>query len=193
MNGVGVAVSRDRWDERAATPSEALDSSTFAAYYDAYFPRIYTYVRYRVGTAAKADDLVAEVFEHALTNLHQYKPDVAPPAVWLFAIARNAVNDHLRAEQRHRWVSLEVIREWLSPTPQPEDVVLTRELRRALLVAVSQLSDRERDLVALKFAGHLTNRRIAALTGLTESNVGVILYRALQRLKAELDRSGVAR
>ena len=36
----------------------------------------------------------------------------------------------------------------------------------------------------------LTNRRIAALTGLSESNVGVILYRAVARLRADLNREG---
>jgi len=51
---------------------------------------------------------------------------------------------------------------------------------------VARLSDRERDLVALKFAAGLTNRRIAELTGLSESNLGVILYRAVPRLRAEM-------
>ena len=52
---------------------------------------------------------------------------------------------------------------------------------------MSRLSHRERDLIGLKFAGGLTNRRIAALTGLSESNVGVILYRAVRRLRTELN------
>ena len=192
MARVFAEVGRDKSDDPGAVPCSSLDSSTFAAFYDANFSRIYTYVRYRVTSAAQADDLVAQVFENALTNLHQYNPDVAPVGAWLFTIARNAVNDYFRAQQRHRWVSLDAIRAWLSPTPLPEEAVLTQELHRALLAAVSQLSDRERDLVALKFAGHLTNRRIAALTGLSESNVGVILHRALRRLRSELDRSGAA-
>lgn len=52
---------------------------------------------------------------------------------------------------------------------------------------MATLSDRERDLIALKFAAGLTNRRIAELTGLSENNVGVILYRAVQRLRVELN------
>lgn len=60
------------------------------------------------------------------------------------------------------------------------------ETRAELLAAVARLSDRERDLIALKFAAGLTNRRIAELTGLSESNLGVILYRAVPRLRAEM-------
>ena len=51
---------------------------------------------------------------------------------------------------------------------------------------IKELDDRERDLLALKFGAGLTNRRIARLTGLTESNVGVILYRTLHHLREQL-------
>ena len=51
---------------------------------------------------------------------------------------------------------------------------------------MARLSDREQDLIALKFAAGLTNRRIAEMTGLSQNNVGVILYRAVRRLRAKL-------
>ena len=38
--------------------------------------------------------------------------------------------------------------------------------------------------MALKYGGGLTNRAIAQLTGLTESNVAVILHRTLQSLRS---------
>ena len=41
-------------------------------------------------------------------------------------------------------------------------------------------------ILALKFGGPLTNRQIAGLTGLTESNVGVILHRSLLKLRTLL-------
>ncbi|MBC8255576.1 MAG: sigma-70 family RNA polymerase sigma factor, partial [Ardenticatenia bacterium] len=91
-----------------------------------------------------------------------------------------------RAKRRRGWLSLEVLRDRASAEPQPEEVVIHSETRAGLLAAVARLSDRERDLIALKFAAGLTNRRIAELTGLSESNVGVILYRAMRRLRAKL-------
>ena len=48
------------------------------------------------------------------------------------------------------------------------------------------LDGRARQVLALKFAGALTNRQIAVIHGLTESNVGVILYRALLKLRSLL-------
>jgi RNA polymerase sigma-70 factor (ECF subfamily) len=158
------------------------EPAAFAAIYDYYFPRLYNYVRYRVGDAEAADDIVAQVFERVLANIGRYCPERAPFAAWLFAITRNAVADHLRAQKRRRWLSLDACRNRASAEPQPDEVVVRDDTRAELLAAVARLSDRERDLIALKFAVGLTNRRIADLTGLSASNVGVILYRAITAL-----------
>jgi RNA polymerase sigma-70 factor (ECF subfamily) len=173
-------------NEAAVIAQARSEPAAFAAIYDHYFPRIYNYVRYRVNEAQAADDLAAVIFERALLHLDRYRPERAPFAVWLFAIARNAVNDHLRAQARRRWFPLDFFGEHPSTEARPEEVLLQREQSAELSRALSRLQDRERDLLGLKFAVGLTNRRIASLTGLSESNVGVIVYRAVRRLRAEL-------
>ena len=173
-------------DEAALVARASVEPAAFAAIYDHYFPRVYTYVRYRVVDPTSADDITALIFERLLTHLGRYRPERAPFAGWLFAIARNAVNDHLRAQRRRRWLSLEALRDRSSPQPPMEAAVIADETRAKLLAAVARLGSRERDLIALKFAAGLTNRRIAQLTGLSESNVGVILYRTVRRLRATL-------
>lgn len=173
-------------NEQALVARAAAEPEAFAAIYDHYFPRVYDYVRYRVGDPETADDVVAQVFERALVGLDRYRPERGALAAWLFGIARHAVSDHLRARTRRRWFSLDLLSNRASTAPQPEQVVLGNEMRDELLHAVAQLSDRERELIALKFGAKLTNRQIAELTGLSASNVGVILYRAVRRLRAKL-------
>jgi RNA polymerase sigma-70 factor (ECF subfamily) len=182
MDGTVAVLS----NELALVARAMAEPAAFAVIYDHYFPRVYNYVRYRVRDAETADDVTAQVFERALVRIGSYRPERAPFATWLFAIARNAVNDYLRAKRRRRWLSLEMLRDRASAEPQPEEVAVHSETRAELLAAVARLSDRERDLIALKFAAGLTNRRIAELTGLSESNVGVILYRAVRQLRTEL-------
>jgi len=183
MDGTVAVLS----NELALVAHATAEPAAFAAIYDHYFPRVYNYVRYRVRDAETADDLTAQAFERALVSIGSYRPERAPFAAWLFAIARNAVNDHLRAKRRRRWLSLEVLRGRPGNEPQPEEVAIHNETRAELLAAVARLSEREQDLIALKFAAGLTNRRIAELTGLSESNVGVILYRAMQRLRVKVN------
>jgi RNA polymerase sigma factor (sigma-70 family) len=180
-------------NEAALVSRAAIEPAAFAAVYDHYFPRVYNYVRYRVVDTKTADDLTAEVFERVLVNLGRYRPERAPFAAWLFAIARNAVNDHLRAQRRRRWLSLEALHGRAGSQPPVEASVIEEETRAQLLAAVARLGGRERDLIALKFAAGLSNRRIAQLTGLSESNVGVILYRTVRRLRAVLNDEEIER
>jgi RNA polymerase sigma factor (sigma-70 family) len=173
-------------NEAALAARAMAEPAAFAAIYDHYFPRVYNYVRYRVREADAADDVTAQVFERAWVKLDGYRPERAPLAVWIFAIARNAVNDHLRVQWRRRWLSLEVLHYQPSRDLQPEEIAARNETRARLLLAVDRLSERERDILGLKFGAGLTNRNISELAGLSESNVGVILYRAVRRLRAEL-------
>jgi RNA polymerase sigma-70 factor, ECF subfamily len=174
-------------NEMALVARAKVEPAAFAAIYDHYYPRIYAYVRYRVRDAEPAEEITAQVFERVLANLGKYDAEQAPFAVWLFTIARNRVSDHHRAQQRRRWLPLDRVREHAAAGPAPDEIVLRDEMREALLTAMTRLSERERDILALKFGAELTNRRIAALTSLSESNVGVILYRAVRRLRADLD------
>ena len=177
MNGAAAALAR----ESLVAARAAVEPAAFVDLYDRYYPRVHNYVRYRVNDGMLVDDLVAQVFVKALTHIQSYDADRGPFSVWLMAIARNAVNDHLRALQRRHWLPLDLRSWWPSSDSSPEEIVLEGERNAELLAAIAKLSDRERDLLAQKFALGLSNRRIAELTGLTPSNVGVILFRAVRR------------
>jgi RNA polymerase sigma-70 factor (ECF subfamily) len=53
---------------------------------------------------------------------------------------------------------------------------------------LARLAERERELVALKYGAGLTNRAIARISGLSESNVSTILYRVTHQLRIELEQ-----
>lgn len=158
----------------------------FIALYDMYFARVYNYIRYRCFDADTADDLTAMIWEKALNNYHHYQPDRAPFSAWLFAIARNVVNGHLRSKKRIKSTSLEALPDLSASEYLPEADLISAETSSELIAAFITLDERERDLLSLKFAAHLTNRRIAELSGLTEANVGVIIFRSLKKLRAKL-------
>jgi RNA polymerase sigma factor (sigma-70 family) len=165
-----------------------LDAEAFGALYDHYFSRVYKYVRLRVPDAAAADDLTATVFTRALDRLHTYRPDRASFGVWLFRIAHNAVVDYYRASRRRSTVPLDPSTRLLT-APAPEVEVERMEETTAMLAALADLSPREQEIVALKFAGGLTNRRIAEIVRLKPGHVGVILYRAIRKLRDQLTKS----
>ncbi|MCL6611581.1 MAG: sigma-70 family RNA polymerase sigma factor [Peptococcaceae bacterium] len=174
-------------DEAELAARAAIDPAAFASIYDHYLPRVYKYMRYRVVDVNEAEDLTSLVFERALAKIGSYRPDRGTFAGWIFAVAHNTVVDYLRSQKRHRPVPLGVMVEAACSGTGPEEAAIYNESREKLLSALSRLNDRERNLVALKFSAGLTNRAIAGITGLSESNVAVILYRAVRRLRAEME------
>jgi RNA polymerase sigma-70 factor (ECF subfamily) len=66
----------------------------------------------------------------------------------------------------------------------PLDDAAEGALRRAVVrEALAGLDGAERDLVALKFMGGLSNAEIARVLGLSESNAGTKLHRTLTKLR----------
>jgi RNA polymerase sigma-70 factor (ECF subfamily) len=163
--------------------AEAVD---WEAVYREELPRIYNFHRYRVLDRATAEDLTSTTFEKAWRARGRYRKDRASVSTWLLSIARNVVIDHYR-RTRHE-VPLDDVAGQDGLTPEAEAVRRT-ELRR-LRTLLAGLAPRERDLVALKYGAGATNRAIAKLTGLSESNVGTILHRTVAALRAAWDEGG---
>ena len=163
------------------------DASAFALLYDHFFARVYNYTRYHVHDAQTADDLTAQIFERVLRYLASYKPEQGAFDAWLFAIARSVVSNYHRSNNRWRWLSWDHLREQPSDAAHPETALEQHHQHARLLQAVATLDQREQDVIALRFGSGLTNRQIATLTGLSDSNVGVILHRALRKLRQKLD------
>lgn len=155
----------------------------FADIYDRYFEKVYNYVRYRVRLADAADDITAKVFEAALGKSGTYDPERGSEQAWLFGIARNSVADWGRDRGRRAEVPLDGAFERPGGDPRAEDVLEGREEKERILAAAAGLDERSRDIMALKFSSGMTNREIAALTGLGEANVGIIVYRAVKRMR----------
>ncbi|OMD31456.1 sigma-70 family RNA polymerase sigma factor [Paenibacillus odorifer] len=158
----------------------------FTTIFETYYKRIFNYIAYRVSSLYTAEDLTSLVFEKTLAKLSTYSQEKAPLEVWLFAIARNVVNDHYRSFKRKSFFSLDAVKELVSSRKDPESLILQGERSGKLNEALNTLSSKERNIVALKFGANLRNREIAQVTGISESNIGVILYRTMKKLKTEI-------
>jgi RNA polymerase sigma factor (sigma-70 family) len=173
-------------DESQLAEKAADSAAAFGELYQRTYERIYNYVRYRVSDRETTEDLTAQVFEQLLVHIGDYDADRAPFEAWMFGFARNLVNRHQRTRQKRRWLPLEAIRGRRDEWKGVEELVIQSETENRLLEAIKTLDERQRDLLGLKFAAGLSNRKIAALTDLSESNVGVILFRAIHRLRVEM-------
>ncbi len=166
----------------------SIEEADFAEIYRVELPRVYNYFRYWVGDGPEAEDLTSATFEKAWRNRWRYRRDLAAFSTWLFTIARRVAQDRHRKRRANHPLAdplpLEEVTE-LCSNENLEDLMEQQADFARLSVLLARLADRERELVALKYGAGLTNRAIARLSGLSESNVAVILHRAVQTLRAD--------
>jgi RNA polymerase sigma factor (sigma-70 family) len=157
--------------------------SSFAQLYEAHLTYVFRYISFRVGNHAIAEELTSVVFEKALAAFHRYDKEKAEPQTWLIAIARNTIIDYFRKSSSRNTIPLENAIGVASGDPLPQEEVERKEEQQRLRFCVETLAEREQEIVSLKFGAELTNRRIASSLGLSENNVGIILYRAVCKLR----------
>jgi RNA polymerase sigma-70 factor (ECF subfamily) len=169
-------------------PIAQEDALDWDAVYGEELPRVYNFHLYRVSDRATAEDLTSLTFEKAWRARERYRKNRASVSTWLLSIARNVAIDHFRRAKARPEVPLEDDNR--SHDDTPEDAVQRRDNRWRLEALLADLGPRERELVALKYGAGATNRAIAKVTGLSESNVGTILHRTLAALRAEWNEGG---
>ncbi len=159
-------------------------SGDFAEVYDGHIWNVYGFFAYRVKRKGDAEDLTQQTFERALRAWSRFDPERAPVGAWLLAIARNLLIDHYRRDDSQRMEALEE-----TPTDQLGTEVPAPDLgiEPRLAEALSTLSSRDREIVALRFGGDLSGPEIAELTGLSLANVQQILSRSLRRMRDSLE------
>lgn len=165
-----------RW---AVSPVETVD---FEAVYQEELPRVYNFFRFRFGDNSLAEDLTATTFEKAWKMRQRYRSDRSAFTTWLFTIARRVAIDQYRRASKE--IGLDEIQH-LGADSNLEELIQTQIDLKRLKILIARLAERDQELVALKYGAGLTNRAIAHLSGLSETNVGVILYRAVQTLREE--------
>ena len=178
---------------RVGAPRTAADSyqRAFVEAYERHYTKVFAYVYSRVGNVELAKDLTAEVFEKAYVKGHSVR-EAAAYTTWLFMIAKNVVIGHYRRQKREN-NGLSRVKEslWLSERPEdPEVTTLHGEAVSNLMRHLRRLSERDQELLALKFEGELTYTEISRVLGLSEVNVRVSIFRALKRLRNLMEEDG---
>jgi RNA polymerase sigma factor (sigma-70 family) len=145
---------------------------------------VYAYVASLVRDRGAAEEVTATAFERAYRKRSRFDPGRGEPRAWLFGIARNAALDELRRRGRQAELAAEPADVVTAPAHESAEA---SERRLALTAALATLYPPERELIALKFFAGLANAEIAAVVGISESNAGTRLHRAVTKLREACD------
>jgi RNA polymerase sigma-70 factor (ECF subfamily) len=152
---------------------------------------LYNYIVYRVGDAACADEIAAAACQRALERIDQYDPRRGSLTSWVFGIAQNLIRDHFRAQSSQPApLSLEDLSPIEGHGKTPEEQAINAERFQTVIALLDGLTDKEREVIALRYGGDFKYREIAAALDITTDHVGVLLHRALNKLRDALNEEG---
>ena len=164
------------------------DESVFLTLlYKTYFHKLWGYAYSLTEDKDNADDTVQMVFTNIIKHVGTLKSlkDIQIKA-YLNAAVRNTVYNH-RKKRENTAVVLELHQaDGYADNTSLEDTIHRRLDFEEITAAMRHLDEREKDMLTLYYFVDLSYSQIAGLMGLTENHVGVILHRAVQKLKMAL-------
>jgi RNA polymerase sigma-70 factor (ECF subfamily) len=142
------------------------------------------YAQVITGDLELARDIVQETF----IRLCDEKPERVNShlAQWLFTVCRNRALDLQRKRSRMQSLSPVEMNAQASPEPSPSAQAEKNETDGELLSLMARLPKNQEEVVRLKFQNGLSYREIAAVTGLSTSNVGFLIHTAIKTLRDQM-------
>lgn len=183
-----ISTSSGAGDPQSASKARGsgLDDEAFDRLFKSCASDLHGYAISLLRDRTTAEDITALAFERLYRARGSLDPERGSPRGWLFAIARNAALDELRRRQRRPEADLDAC---AIASPTHADALAQVERRASVQRALAQLPLRERELVLLKFHGQLSNAELARVLGISQTNAGTRLHRALTRLREAYERA----
>jgi RNA polymerase sigma-70 factor, ECF subfamily len=151
----------------------------FERLYEEHAQGLLAFLAYRTGDRALAEDLLADTFERVLRARRRFDPRKGSRKTWVYSIALNLLRDQIRRREAEGR-AVERVQEPAPSGAGPLQRIADRdELGRAL----AELSDEEREAIALRYGGDLTVPEIARLSGEKLTTVEGRVYRGLRKLR----------
>ncbi len=181
-----VCVDR-KADEATLVAQAKVNREAFGLLYERYVEKIYSYIYYRTGNAADAEDLTARVFVRALQNIDGYEDRGYAFSAWLYRIAHNLVANWHRDNSRRPTIDIDDLAQWHVAGKGPEDITALLEDRARLLEAIRTLPGERQELLTLKFVDQLSNAEIGEVMGRSEGAIKSLYHRTLLALRQEIE------
>jgi len=168
-------------EEGLVRQAQRRDQEAFAQLYEAYFDKIYRYIVLRIGNKAEAEDMTQQVFLNALKSISSFKWKGRPFSAWLFRIAHNQVVDYFRKKSKRVTVPIDNLP--ITANDNPQQIVEQKLEIERLTLATKQLTEAQREVISLRFAGGLSVAEVAKAMGKSQGAVKALQHSAIMALR----------
>jgi RNA polymerase sigma-70 factor, ECF subfamily len=178
-----------RREEELIRRAQEFDQEALGWLYQLFYPKLYNYGYLQMGDVQQAEDLASEVLLRVVESLKDYRFRGLPVSAWVFRIARNYVIDLHRRRQRRPQVGLY---EGIPDTADSPHAVAERSVAQSeLRLALTTLTEEQRQVIILKFVEGMDNASVARVLGRSQGAVKSLQHRALVALRKSLSSQEV--
>ncbi len=172
---------------RLVEQARAGDAGARHKLYTQHVDQVFRTVRGMLRTDADAEDVTQDALLAVLTSLGRYAPRAdARFATWVTTIAINTVRRRFR-RRRPELTATGEVPDMPGDVADREDDLDRARQRRALLVALGELPERERTIVSLRYAAELNASEISVIVSVEAATIRKTLERARTRLGARIE------
>jgi RNA polymerase sigma-70 factor (ECF subfamily) len=162
--------------------AERGDAEAFRKLFQAYAPRVKSYMMRQGADANTAEELTQETLLTVWRKAKLYSIDKGSATTWIFTIARNLRIDRLRKEMT--WVELPEGRaEQASEDATPDEALDERERRERVQQALAALPADQHEVVSLSYVEGLSHSEIADRLGLPLGTVKSRMRLAYEKIR----------
>ena len=168
--------------EESILKAATTNPAKFAPIYEKYYVAIFKFVLQRVENEQVASEIVSDVFAKAIFNLKKYKFKGYPFSAWLYRVAYNEIATKFRKKQKQRTVNIPDESWNLFSNDEDEENDIAIDLQK-LKICLPKLKPNEIELIEMRFFEKRSFKEIAEITGVTENNAKVKVYRTIDKIK----------
>lgn len=163
----------------------------FSPLYREYHPKIHRFLKSRVNNSTEiADDLTSKTFEKAIKNIKSFRWQGISFSAWIYKIAHNTLIDYYRYQNKIKNKTTQIHQNIPDKSKSPEKVSQEIESASKIKTVIETLDLREQKIIQMKFYEGYQNKAIAKRLGISETNVGTILFRATRKLRERFLNDG---
>lgn len=185
MPGAGLVNNED--DNDLLERARRLEEPALSAIFDQYYDLLFRYIYHHIGNRLTAEDLTSDVFRNLLEQLKQGRGPTQSLKAWLYRVAHNLMVDELRRGKYRQHDELDENQQ--TPDLHIGDQVQKSIEEQTLLKAINSLTEKQRDVISLKFMFGLENEEIAQVLGINIGTVKALQFRGLQALRRYLEKA----
>jgi len=187
-----VDLANSETDQDILINQACSDRAAFASLYRIHYERVFRYCCRRLFNRHAAEDVTSEVFFRVMRTISTFEGNSNGFRNWLYRIATNAVNDHLKMAKRRAETITNAVQEHGSGrsfTTESDNELQKKNL--AVKQALLSLKPKYQTVITLRYFEKMKLIEIAEILGQNPATIRTQLARALSKLRKELRATGL--